>query len=77
MGKLFERYGLNAPGRVNILLDGRFQTVAIDDLTDDKLQQLYENKCPYVQPTEEGRKILFPDEKKIEITSFSPKKCKK
>lgn len=77
MGKLFERVGINAPGRINVLLDGHFQTVALDNLPDDKLQQLYENKCSYVQPTAEGRKVLFPDEKQIEITPLTPKKKNK
>lgn len=68
MGKLFERYGINAPGKINTLLDGHFQTVRLDDLTDEKLQQLYENGCKYVQPTEYGRKKLFPNEKAIEVS---------
>jgi hypothetical protein len=68
MGKLFERYGLNAPGKVNLLLDGRFQTVRLDDLEDDKLQQLYEKGCRYVKPTDAGIKKLYPNEKEIKVS---------
>lgn len=65
MGKIFERYGINAPGRINLKLDGRFQTVVLDELSDEKLQQLYDAGCKYVRPTESGRKKLYPDEKPI------------
>lgn len=64
---LFERKNISAPGRINDLLDGRFQEFNIDDLTDDQKKQLYDRGCNYVQPTMEGRKILFPDEKQITI----------
>ena len=58
MGLLFERFGINPPGRVNILLDGRYQEVSLDNLPDDKLKQLYEGGCPYVRPTDAGmRKV--------------------
>ncbi len=72
--RLFRRHGLNPPGKINTWLDGHFQTVRLDDLPDDKLKQLYENKCPYVQPTQAGRKVLFPDEKSIEVTTINFKK---
>lgn len=68
MGLLFEIIGISSPGRVNIKLDGRFQTINLESLPDDKLQQLYENGCHFIQPTTEGRKIIFPDEKPIEVT---------
>jgi len=74
MGELFERVGINAPGRINLLLDGQFQTVRLDDLPDDKLQQLYEKGCRYVQPTSAGIKKIFPDEKQIKIKEIKPLK---
>jgi hypothetical protein len=72
MDKLFERTGIKAPGRMNILLDGRFQTVALDDLQDDKLEQLYNNGCPYVKRTENFYKSL-PKEEKIEMKDIKVK----
>jgi len=72
MSQLFERTGIKAPGRMNILLDGRFQTVALDDLPDDKLEQLYNNGCPYVKHTENFYKSL-PKEEKIEMKDIKVK----
>ena len=43
--------GLQSPGRVNVWLGGRFQTVNIDDLNDDQMKELHENGCPYVKRT--------------------------
>ncbi len=57
---------------MNILLDGRFQTVALDDLPDDKLEQLYNNGCPYVKRTENFYKSL-PKEEKIEMKDIKVK----
>lgn len=45
---VYKRTNINAPGRMNILLDGRFQTVVLDELPQDKLRQLFENGCKYV-----------------------------
>jgi hypothetical protein len=67
----FERIGIKAPGRINLKLDGRFQTVALDDLSQDKLKQLYDNGCNYVGLTSEGRKKYFPDEKPITTKKIS------
>jgi hypothetical protein len=44
----YHRINIKAPGRMNILLDGRFQTVALDDLPQDKMKQLYDNGCSFV-----------------------------
>lgn len=67
MGKLFVRFGIEAPGRVNLKLDGKFQEVTLDSLSDEKLRQLYENGCRFVAPTPEGRAVLFPEEKPINV----------
>lgn len=45
---VYKRININAPGRMNLMLDGRFQTVALDQLPQDKLRQLFENGCKYV-----------------------------
>lgn len=44
----YHRINIKAPGRMNILLDGRFQTVALDDLTQDQMKQLFDNGCSFV-----------------------------
>ena len=62
---LFERKGINAPGRVNAKLNGRCQEFCIDNLTQEQMKQLYEDKFPYIGLTAEGRKKYFPDEKTI------------
>jgi len=51
---VYKRININAPGRMNILLDGRFQTVVLDELPQDKLRQLFENGCKYVGVSSEG-----------------------
>jgi hypothetical protein len=58
----YHRINIKAPGRMNILLDGRFQTVALDDLPQDKLKQLFDNGCSFVGITygEEFLKDLSP-----------------
>lgn len=68
---LFERKNITAPGTINAFLDGRFQEFNIDDLTDDQKKQLYNAGCEYVQPTIEGRKVLFPDEKNIGVAPLN------
>jgi hypothetical protein len=73
MGKLFQRKGIEAPGHVNLKLDGVFQEVYLDNLSDEKLEQLYLNKCRFVEPTPEGRKKLFPEEKPIEVKKIDVK----
>ena len=61
MEKNFQRYGINAPGRINTKIGGRFREVVLDDLSDEQLEELYNNGCKYVEPTPEGRKKLFPE----------------
>jgi hypothetical protein len=72
---LFERTGINAPGRVNAKLDGRCQEFCIDNLSQDQMKQLYEDGFPYVGLTAEGRKKYFPEEKPITTEKIkTPKK---
>jgi len=80
MGILFKRCGINAPGRLNTKLGGRFQEIALDSLNDEQLEELYNAGCTYVEPTAEGRKKLFPDEIPIEVKEtpkINPKLKKK
>ena len=63
MANGFFRSVLRPGGRINTKLDGRFQTVVLDELTQDKLQQLYDNGCPYVELTNEGGVNYLPTRK--------------
>ncbi len=71
----FQRCGIVAPGKINLKLDGRFQTIELDSQPEEKLRQLYDNGCQFVELTPEGRKEYFPDEIPITV-SRTPKKKK-
>ncbi len=65
---VYKRVNINPPGRINLKLDGRFQTVVLDDLPQDKLRQLFENGCKYVgvDDATEAKQITV---KELKITS--------
>jgi hypothetical protein len=65
--KLFRLTGIQYPGRVNLYKRG---TVELADISDELAMVLYKEGIPYLEPTPEGRKILFPDEKTIEVKTF-------
>lgn len=52
---------------MNLRLDGRFQTVALFELPQEKLKQLFDNKCPYVGLTDDGIVEHNKDKKPIEV----------
>ena len=61
--KLFILKGINPPGRVDIFKHGQ---VVLTEIDDEKALQLYrEGNCPYLEPTEEGLKILHPEKEVI------------
>jgi len=61
---LFTLKGILPPGRVDIYKHG---VVTLTEIGDDKAMQLFkEGNCPYLEPTEKGLKILYPDQKPIE-----------
>jgi hypothetical protein len=70
MSKLFFLNGIASPGRVNLIGLG---TVNLEDLSDDKALELYKKGCPYLAPTPEGFKILYPDAKPIQVSSIEKK----
>jgi hypothetical protein len=77
MGKLFKIVGIVEPGKVSLKLDGRFQEVNLYSLPDEKLKQLHDAKCSYVQATKEGMKEIFPAEKEIQVNPIKFNKTKK
>ncbi|MEI7597275.1 MAG: hypothetical protein WCK02_16115 [Bacteroidota bacterium] len=74
MAIYFNRCNISAPGRINTKLDGQFQTIAIDNLNDKQLEQLFNNGCKYVELTSEGRKKYYPDENPIEVKETPKRK---
>ena len=57
--KLFTIIGIRHPGKVDLYQIG---TVNLYDLPDDKLLEIYRAKaCPYLKPTPEGLKIIYPE----------------
>lgn len=76
--KLFKLKGLQSPGRVNLLKIG---TVELENISDAMAEQLYKDGCRYLEPTPEGRKHLFPNEKPILVEKLevvgNPKIAKK
>ena len=50
----YKPIGIKAPGKVNLFLRGTSKTVNLFDLSQDDLQWLYENHCPYVTKTPEA-----------------------
>jgi len=62
--ELFRLVGLTHPGRVNVL---KYGTIELANISDTVAIDLWRNGCPYLEPTDEGRKIFFPDEVKIDV----------
>lgn len=59
------------PGRVNVLLNGRFQDVNLFELDEVSLAKLHEDGCPYIQKTPEA--VLAADASKPKIEVKPPK----
>lgn len=70
----FRIVGIQEPGIVNVLLDGRFQDVHLHDADDATLEKLYKDECPYIQMTPEGVLATDPTLKKIETVLLKGKK---
>jgi len=72
--KLFRLKGIKEPGRVDVYKHG---LVVLSEVDDKKAMQLYKEGVPYLEPTSEGRKKLFPGEKPIDISKIDLKKTVK
>jgi len=48
MGKKFNIRGIAEPGKINVKLDGRFTDVDLYSASDETLEKLYADGCPYV-----------------------------
>lgn len=60
----FRLKGLAHPGRVNLYQIG---TVELANISDKLAEEIYKSGCPYLEPTPEYRKILFPEEIPITV----------
>jgi len=69
--ELFRLTGIQWPGRVDLYKRG---VVKLAELSDEEAMALYKEGIPYLEPTPQGRKILFPDEKPIEVKLIKPAK---
>ncbi len=65
--KLFRLTGIDYPGRVNLYKRG---TIELADISDELAMILYKEGLPYLEPTPEGRKVIFPGEKTIEVRTL-------
>lgn len=63
--KNFILVGMKSPGRINLQ---EFGTVELETISDALAEKIWRSGCRYLQPTSEYRKILFPEEKPIQIT---------
>jgi hypothetical protein len=70
--KKFELIGMKPPGKVN--LPG-YGTIDLETIDDTLAEKLWRDGLPYVKPTPEYRKVLFPEQKIIK-QSPAPKQVK-
>lgn len=66
--ELFRLTGLQHPGRVNVL---KYGTIELANISDKVAIDLWRNGCPYLELTDEGRKIFYPNEVKIDVEEIS------
>jgi len=60
----FRLKGIAYPGRVNLF---RIGTVELANISDKLAEEIYKSGCPFLEPTPEYRKILFPEEIPITV----------
>ena len=71
MSKLFHLNGIKSPGRANVKGLGE---VNLEDLTDDQAMKLYKEGCPYLVPSTEGFKKLYPESAPIAVKELKDPK---
>lgn len=75
MGK-FKIIGIQEPGRINAKVDGRFTDVELFKASDEVLEKLYQDKCPYIELSPKEFLKRNPDVHKIDIKPIKVKKSK-
>lgn len=68
--------GIKEPGKVNVRLNGKFRTIELYTASQEVLEELYKDACPYVDlsPTE---KFKASGVKPIVVKSITGKKSKR
>lgn len=69
MSKLFFLNGIKSPGLCNVRGLGE---VNLEDLTDEQAIKLYKEGCPYLVPSPEGFKMLYPETAPIAVKEIKP-----
>ena len=69
----FRLKGIVFPGRVH---HQKYGLINLSDLSDTLAEEIWKDGCPYLEPTPEGRKEMFPDEKEISIEPLPAKRVK-
>jgi hypothetical protein len=67
MAKKFNIVGIMKPGIINVLVNGKFRDVELFNAPDTVLEQLYEQKIPYVTLSESEYLKRNKDKKGIEV----------
>lgn len=73
-GKKFQLKGIASPGRMDIMGLG---IVNIETLPEDLQEKLWKEGNPFLEPTPEYRKILYPNETEIGTPELKLPKKKK
>lgn len=63
----FRLKGIDYPGLVDIYKRGQ---VRLGDISDELAEKLWREGCPYLEPTPEGRTVLYPGEQPIKVKSL-------
>lgn len=71
---MFNITGIEHPGIINVKVDGRFTDVPLYEASDDVLEKLYADGCPYVVLTPEEFMKRNPTLQNIEIKKIDIKK---
>jgi hypothetical protein len=71
---MFKIKGIEHPGRINVKVDGRFKDVDLYEASDEVLEKLYADGCPYVVLTPEEFLKRNPTINNIEIKRIDIKK---
>lgn len=70
--KKYRLKGISSPGTVDLFKIGK---VNLEDLPEEKLDELYKNGCPFLELSPEAREAANPNEPEIK-TAEVPKKPK-
>ena len=73
MAKKFIISGIKPPGRINAMVAGKFRDVDLFTAPDTVLEELYNNKVPYITMSEQEYIKRNKNSKKIEVKAIKSK----